>query len=283
MKKIILVCLLLISVAESQHLDWKWINPYPSWNDLYQTTFVDSTTGFIRGMKDIYKTTDKGNIWKKVEINFKHNYISSLYFQNQSTGWMSIDSKLLKTTDCGETWEIMNDTLGGTVQFINAKDGFLSSSSWYDYTFYRTSDGGKTWKYISTFQSKINGEQLTINSNKFLDTLNGFACGSGVTSNGFYYGYIYRTTDGGLTWSKKETTPHYLNSIYFVNDSIGWTTGDYNSLLKTTDRGNNWGTVALDYKDLNLKGIHFSDPKNGIITENDHGALMTSDGGLNWW
>jgi photosystem II stability/assembly factor-like uncharacterized protein len=64
----------------------------------------------------------------------------------------------------------------------------------------------------------------------------GFFCGGEQQK----LGYIYKTTNGGLTWSNVFAGNGRLHDIYFVNDSVGYACGENMLLLRSSDYGLTW-------------------------------------------
>ena len=69
--------------------------------------------------------------------------------------------------------------------------------------------------------------------------------------------------------------------IFFLNDSLGWATGDNSLILSTTNGGLWWNQQPSPYK-LNLNDIAFFDSQVGLCA-GDSGLIMKStDGGSHW-
>jgi photosystem II stability/assembly factor-like uncharacterized protein len=56
-----------------------------------------------------------------------------------------------------------------------------------------------------------------------------------------------------------------MRAIYFVNEQIGYTSGSYGDLLKTTNGGQNWKLQNIDPIAYNLYSIDFPTEKQGYI------------------
>ena len=109
-------------------------------------------------------------------------------------------------------------------------------------------------------------------------------------------GIILKTTDGGENWLNiPQDTINWLNSVYFVNDSIGWIVGPWQGysagvIQKTTDGGNNWiSQFSWGGCCFSLNSVHFVDENTGwavgsIGEQPKLGGIMykTTDGGINW-
>ena len=106
-----------------------------------------------------------------------------------------------------------------------------------------------------------------------------------VNSNG----YIFRTTDGGTTWTQQFHGSSYFRSVGFANENIGWagTLDPQNILYSTKNGGAEWTPVT---------NLSFPHPQRicGIFVVNENvmygsGAydgppivIKTTDGGLTW-
>lgn len=66
-------------------------------------------------------------------------------------------------------------------------------------------------------------------------------------------GSIFKTADGGLTWTQKESnTTENLFSVDFINDTLGFAVG-INTILCTNDGGENWFSAENKF-DFNIAG-----------------------------
>jgi photosystem II stability/assembly factor-like uncharacterized protein len=95
-------------------------------------------------------------------------------------------------------------------------------------------------------------------------------------------GYLLKSTDGGETWLTIDIqNTKRLYAIFFINDQIGWISGEDGILLKTTDGGNNWDLSNIGYSNI-LYDIYFVDENVGFITSNYSSIFKTTDGGITW-
>ena len=135
-------------------------------------TFITPKIGYITaGSKDVYKTTDGGITWNKLNSSFNYStigFINRIAFLNENIGFIggeypnSDDDPtthpcIYKTTDGGENWElIFKDGMTwekiNSMFFINENIGWVSSS----YSFFNTINGGITdIKEIALGNSRI--------------------------------------------------------------------------------------------------------------------------------
>jgi photosystem II stability/assembly factor-like uncharacterized protein len=76
-------------------------------------------------------------------------------------------------------------------------------------------------------------------------------------------------------------TKEWLTSVYFINDSTGFTCGNNGLILKTTDFGNTWNKQVTNTKKL-LRSIYFIDDNNGIVAGDMGIILRTTNSGTTW-
>ncbi len=107
-----------------------------------------------------------------------------------------------------------------------------------------------------------------------------------------YGGKVLRTTDKGLTWTKSIINhADQLESIYFLNEQVGYTVSAYSEILRassmyrTEDGGVTWKEITPD-RTLSYWGCYFLDENYGVVVggncEGFLGFYRTNDGGKSW-
>lgn len=103
---------------------------------------------------------------------------------------------------------------------------------------------------------------------------------------------LYGTSDGGNTWVKIFFPNTFeLESIFFINEEIGWAVGNNGVILITTDGGRSW--FYLDSgTSKNLSKVFFVTQYNGWIcnesnesnpSKEQFGSILnTTNGGVDW-
>ena len=82
-------------------------------------------------------------------------------------------------------------------------------------------------------------------------------------------------------FNQNSGTTNNLNSVFFINDSIGWIAGDGGKILKTTNGGENWINQNTNINN-SLLSINFIDQNIGWAI-GAHGAIIkTTNGGNDW-
>jgi len=94
---------------------------------------------------------------------------------------------------------------------------------------------------------------------------------------------IYKTTNGGQSWSNVQNLAHQnLNCISFADDMHGAAGGNKSAILFTTDQGVSWSAATVNIADqLDIQSIKFYNGLNGIAVGQTI-ILKTSDGGATW-
>jgi len=77
-------------------------------------------------------------------------------------------------------------------------------------------------------------------------------------------------------------TTNALYSVKFLNRNSGWIVGDYGTILKTTNGGNNWQSVPCPVGNKPLSMIHLVDSNVIYIVGWFETVLKSTNGGENW-
>ena len=151
-----------------------------------------------------------------------------------------------------------------------------------------TSDGGDTWKFDSI---PVPGSPLI----QFVAAWSADVCYFVFSDNVVYGGSVWKTTDGGTTWSRKTTnqfTEGFANSMYLFSADSAIVLGDpsqgYFDIQLTYDGGNTWSRVSQANMPATLSG-EWSMPNvscrvgNSIWFCTSKGRLFRSaNRGVNW-
>ncbi len=98
-------------------------------------------------------------------------------------------------------------------------------------TIANSADHGLTW------QQRDFKEDAMFNTVQFVDAANGFITGE--------FGSVYRTGDGGATWTAapKISSDFYSYAALFVSPKEGYVTGLAGATLRTRDGGSSWDKI----------------------------------------
>jgi photosystem II stability/assembly factor-like uncharacterized protein len=211
---------------------------------LYGLYFYDEMNGWCFGEQGyIYRTVNGGSSWWMASDCMP--YANGVFFLNESVGWITaVDMEgwgetIYFTRDGGFTWLPQFHTVGTDLWemfFTSYDSGFAVGSQG---CLARTSDGGQHWELTQVCPCTINLCEMS-----FTDTKHGWMAGHSVDPD---VGYLYRTTDGGLSWEEGGQWEGMLfTGIYFNNPDHGWISDWNGSLLHTKDGGETWQCIETD-------------------------------------
>ncbi|HOE91808.1 MAG TPA: YCF48-related protein, partial [Candidatus Cloacimonadota bacterium] len=139
---------------------------------------------------------------------------------------------------------------------------------------YKTTNAGQSYNQIF-----VQDETAFLYAVKFFDANTGLVTGKTL-------GNIYRTTDGGDTWTSftvpNVTSTKIFRSFSFINDQIGYAIGnEFNA--KTTDGGITWTTLAnTGLGTPTLYSSYFKNENTGFAGSTAGAVYLTTNGGANW-
>ncbi len=269
MKKILLTLFTGFSVLGSAQ----------SWNP--------QATGFVvlsRGISDI-EIVDANTVW-------------GVAFDGSGAG--DEVQEFTKTTDGGTTWTPGIIDVGDTLLGINNLSAINSTTAWVSAVngttglgsvIYKTEDGGQNWTQQNPL-GYTNGSSF-VNYVHFFDANNGISAGDPI--NGEFE--IYRTTNGGATWTlvPGANIPNPTSGEYGYNNgnkAIGntvWLVTNKGRILKSTDQGVTWTVSQAPVTDFGGTAqsarMDFSSTTNGFMLKTVGTAYTfytTTDGGTTW-
>ncbi|GAB4299453.1 MAG: hypothetical protein Kow0098_25980 [Ignavibacteriaceae bacterium] len=221
-------------------------------------------------------TTDGGSNWNSVSTGVSDN-LYSVNFDNSGNGVAGGTSQtILISTDTGASWSISQTGFFGGgfwaayVDPSNTNLYVFGENSIFQPLFGHSTNNGLSWNWTAFYFNNNEGRGYDIH---FFDSNNGIACGSiwtgegGIartTNNGSswtstlyasalfgmdfpssnigfavgLFGYILKTTDGGITWSVQTSpTPETLEDVDFVDNFVGYAVGTFGKIIKTEDGG----------------------------------------------
>jgi photosystem II stability/assembly factor-like uncharacterized protein len=264
-----------IDSTQLQTLQYRNIGPYRGGRSVAVAGHPNQPdtyfTGFTGG--GVYKTTDGGNTWLNV---------SDGYFKTGSVGALAV-----APSDANVVYAGMGETcIRGN---MSAGDGV-----------YKSINGGDTWKHIGLGDTHFIGEMVVHPKNP--DVVWVAALGHAFGSDGNKRRGVFKTTDGGQTWSKvlykgpkagavdieiDPTNPRVLYASLWEAYRTPWkmvSGGPGSGLYKSTDGGETWTNISkrpgMPKGVLGKIGVAVS-PVNPdrvwAMVENDNGGVFRSD------
>ena len=209
--------------------------PSPTYIDALQ--YINLNTGwFIYHNSDssyIVKTTNGGNTWT-LQNQAQNEYYGAMHFLDENYGWVAIafpTSGILKTIDGGNNWTQYNANYASDItclKFVDQLTGWISNNTLGSYDISKSTDGGLNWF------SQISGPGEFIQSISCSNANTVYAAGIQPFVDD---GFIWKTTDGGASWFEQYREDGELYSIFFVNDTMGWSVGRSGKILVTENGG----------------------------------------------
>lgn len=218
--------------------------------NLFSVEFLDDNNGWIFGEYHIFKTMDGGNSWtrttfmKNCRLDMEESYLISkkrciifgLSILEKNEQYIFHKWNTFETANGGLTWQKSTRDLGSQFFFKSGKGWKCTSkvnSSQFE-VFY-SNNFGTSWVPIGKLPSD---ESLSQYDNTreifFIDSRTGYIILWNRSD-------IYKTTDGGKTWTHRNSgivgLRNKLNKIIFVDPDNGWILGDFGTILHTTTGG----------------------------------------------
>lgn len=300
-------------IYKSSDLGQTWtnqrlINTYPYFN--LNSIGILNGNMIVGGESNIYKSADTTN-WSILVPGIYPSELKSISFANDnqgtitgsgSTGFYSV---VYRTTDGGHNWinQMATFTLNAYkgVQLKENGKGILVGNGNYALT----SNFGQTWSsfsstnpatYPSAFWIKNNGDILLGTASPYVSPPNGIhfisppSTASQFTDMGkiesiqFYndmIGYaggsqkLYKTTDGGITWTSVFEATGYLNSVNVISATKITISANYGN----TYTSNNSGATWVDTTNSNSSKFYFLNENLGFYYDSNNDLYRTTDGG----
>eukprot|EP00854_Cymbomonas_tetramitiformis_P004111 gene4111-5086_t len=195
-------------------------------------------------------------------------------------GWaVGIDNVVLHTSDGGETWAAQRDItfLGQIWRGVSFADDFRGWVVGDRAQIISTVDGGVTWEALES------GVDASYNFYA-VQVVNG----TDLWVVGDYGTVLHLpiTAEGGteptfsLQSSNAQSAAQYaLRTLHFVTPVVGYIAGEYGALVKTTDGGATWRSLATGSSGVILQGVYFKNATVGWLAGGAGLILYTEDGG----
>ena len=261
-------------VAEG-HSGWLWGNPQPQGNTLTEIDF-SGARGFAAGsFGTLVRTDDGGGNWTGIRTGLLEQ-VRHLDVVSPSTVVIAGNCALRRSDDGGGSFGRLPWTAGdancpsgiAAIDFADANNGYVVTG---DKSVYRTEDGGETFARVTEVPGSGSPTDIAFTSPDI---------GIAITASSGA-GKIYRTTDGGSSWTEVQSTGQGLNDLTFVGGGVGYVVGDGKSMLRTDDGGQTWTPKALagPAGTPKLVGVDCGDALTCLAVDNQGSLLRTTDGG----
>ncbi len=245
--------------------------------DIHAVWFSDSLHGWcgtehIGGWGRVLRTTDGGYTWE-VQVDSIHRVFTML-FTSDGTGWFGSGSLIYRSTDNGKNWVFHGDLSPSSGMEVKTLSFPSPDSGWAGgfVGLFRTADAGYSWDRVD-----LPGEDIVVEDLFFLNPKTGWVVGEHGRES-----YIFKTTDGGSTWSSQDhpVTADYsrIVCVCFRDQNRGWVAGTSlpSPVLQTTDGGETWVPTDIPTS-LTPSCVRFLPGVGGWITFELGGILHFPD------
>jgi len=185
---------------------------------------------FVGTMQDgIYRSTDNGMTWNKINEGLTSLYVYSLATHQNDDVYAGLYYGVCKSTNNGNTWSPTN--LGATfVQTLDINSSGVIFAGANLMGIYKSTDNGATWNICSNGLTTANIFTLSINTNDdiYLGTVNGGA---------------FRSTDEGNSWIQIGLNSYQVQCFAFTPGGEIYS-GTNNGVFKSTDNGATWTHIS---------------------------------------
>jgi photosystem II stability/assembly factor-like uncharacterized protein len=216
--------------------------------------------------------------------------VTDMHFFNESTGLIiTYTGRVYKTSDKGLTWSLRYSNPGNQqplnqILFIDQNLGYIVGGE--DSSapgrasggvILKTTDGGETWTSVFQITGLIQCNSIAANTNGDIY----------VTATSFSYDKdkIFRSIDGGITWSTLNYDNFQLSHIIFIAD-VGFCTGGFKrseKIYRSSDNGNTWSKLTNPiFRDTYWTHDIVYKDSIGFCIGNDQSVYKTTDFGENW-
>src|SRR3954453_8556931 len=260
---VLFACTALANVSVG-HSGWTWGSPQPQGNDLNGIDFAGGR-GYASGaLGTLLRTDDGGQTWTGIPTGLTQSLLRVRAI-DANTVVIGGGCALRRSDDGGATFHRLPWTSSdqscpsqlASFSFPSAGTGYLLTQ---DGSISQTADGGQSFsRRTSVPGTRSAGGGSNAQDVFFTDATTGVALAGSK---------IFRTTDGGSTWTEVNSGPS-LNAVTFVNSLVGYAVGPGTTALKTIDGGQTWNAVPLTGAPggLNLTSLDCSDPQTCLIAE----------------
>ncbi len=253
----------------------------------------------------ILKSADSGKTWFATGLSWPlaqpvYGYKLVIHPSDAKTLYAATTLGVHRSTDGGSTWTLV---LSGTTFDLELKPG--APSTLYAATatqIFRSTDGGSTWTQLTSGLPTGGSQRIALAVTAANPQLL-YALYGGVPSTGKFVG-LYRSTDGGATFTQRSNSPNILgysstgdddNSQASYDLALTASSSDANQIhsggintWKSNDGGATWINTSYWYEpdagaQYNHADIHALEFQDGtLFCGSDGGIFRTADAGTSW-
>lgn len=240
--------------------------------------FITKDTGFLSTGSlftsgEIYQTTNGGKTWnihKKRPVG-----VNSLDYSNGQLSYVQSGNLLERSNDQGNTWQ-------GSIA--------LAWWQWNNHIKLPNGDailvGGENFGRGFMHRHSLGQNQLTL-TDTFDHELKDIVYTADRRLYVVGYGLVTQSTDQGQTWQSKNVVGDFFVAVDFPSSQKGYILGQYGSVYKTTNAGDNWSSIRAGNSLFANASQKFTDlafwgEERGFMVGSNNQVWQTKDGGGAW-
>jgi photosystem II stability/assembly factor-like uncharacterized protein len=273
-KSLLIIFILITVAAQPQELIWEHTGgpmggvvgglDINSFGDIYAGTYPLLQNG-------LFKSTDNGNSWNKVDTQFSEFSVYSIYITKEDHIWVGTDfqDRIYLSTDNGETWEIKSNgySTNECWAFGESNDDVLFAGDGQYNRLYRSTNYGDNW----TLSANLRPLAFVTDSNN-------------TVYAGTFTG-LYKTSDNGLSWVQDNLLQNLPIASILIDErnNIYCGTGYYDSgdgVYYSDDGGQSWTRIGLP--GMVVLSLAFDSEGNLFAGTQTDGVYKTTDLGQSW-
>ena len=221
----------------------------------------------------IFRSTDRGENWVKVNDSLADNLTSYLGFTASGAFYRIYNLMFFKSVDKGVSWKQIVYYGGNNCLISKDNTIYLFRTTNFDYSY--SKDEGSTWQDVATPLPIVGSLNINpVTGSYFIGV--GYNQINGKPSIGY-------SSDGGNTWTIRSNGiylyPDVLSIVFNSKGHIFILTNDSSKVYRSTDDGLNWVKV---FTGSSIKFQSLLIDSNDRIYGGGTGILVSEDNGDSW-
>ena len=256
----------------------------------------DRDAGDAAGM-GVFKSSDDGLTWEQWNNGMGNTTVGRMiqHPDDYNTMYAAASAGIFKTEDAGANWSLIKYGNFKDILFKPGNPAVIYAGG--NGNFYRSTDEGANWEQIT---NGLPGGSRSVIAVTPADPEYVYC----LLSNGDSYKGIYRSTDGGTSFTVMSTSPNIMSwgcnggtggqAWYDLDVAVDPTDKDVIyaggvNCFKSVDGGITWNIASHWWGDCGVQAVHadlhileFNPLDNRLYAGNDGGIYYTDNDGITW-